>query len=275
MQIRIISRLWFCRRPWRLKVDIRWKFVQFRKSNVRANKLDVQGTNFCFTQFYGSWSKFLSMQVYAWMGSRSRSLGFVIEVFSFLTKRNQQNQRCKRVTGKPVGKHSNQTCGNKFQPCTLISIWPTLITFHQTWHILVPMLCGMSLRKMNEAVIKMIIKGWSPTMRHVSRTHGVALDWLFDKINLCIFEREKVQPCNRWGEPLTSTFQECRIRQWNDHMASTFKTWFQKIENHPQRQALQSDLQQHRQFNPFSKESQDVIKSSWKHWTVRTTRCWT
>ena len=33
-----------------------------------------------------------------------------------------------------------------------------------------------------------------------------------------------------------------------------------KIENHPQRQALQSDLQQHRPFNPFSKESQDVIK---------------
>ena len=30
----------------------------------------------------------------------------------------------------------------------------------------------------NEAVIKMIIKGRSPTMRHVSRTHKVALDWL-------------------------------------------------------------------------------------------------
>ena len=36
----------------------------------------------------------------------------------------------------------------------------------------------------NEAVIKMIIKGRSPTMRHVSRTHGIALDWLFDRINL-------------------------------------------------------------------------------------------
>ena len=35
----------------------------------------------------------------------------------------------------------------------------------------------------------------------------------------------------------------------------------QKIGNHPQRQALQSDHQQHRQFNPFSKESQDVIKA--------------
>ena len=36
----------------------------------------------------------------------------------------------------------------------------------------------------NEAVIKMIIKRRSPTMRHVSRTHRVALDWLFDRINV-------------------------------------------------------------------------------------------
>ena len=36
----------------------------------------------------------------------------------------------------------------------------------------------------NEAVIKMIIKSRSPTMRRVSRTQRVALDWLFDKNNL-------------------------------------------------------------------------------------------
>ena len=36
----------------------------------------------------------------------------------------------------------------------------------------------------NEAVIKMIIKGRCPRLRHVSRTHRVALDWLFDRINL-------------------------------------------------------------------------------------------
>ena len=35
-----------------------------------------------------------------------------------------------------------------------------------------------------EAVIKMIVKGRSPTLKHVSRTHRVALDWLFDRINL-------------------------------------------------------------------------------------------
>ena len=36
----------------------------------------------------------------------------------------------------------------------------------------------------NEAVIKMNMEGRSPTMKHVSRTHRVALDLLFDRINL-------------------------------------------------------------------------------------------
>ena len=36
----------------------------------------------------------------------------------------------------------------------------------------------------NEAVIKKIIKGRSPTMRHVSRTHRLASDWVFDRVNL-------------------------------------------------------------------------------------------
>ena len=34
----------------------------------------------------------------------------------------------------------------------------------------------------------------------------------------------------------------------------------QKIENHPNRHALQRDLQQRQQFNPFSKESKDMIR---------------
>ena len=36
----------------------------------------------------------------------------------------------------------------------------------------------------NEAVFQMIMKGRSPTLRHVSRTHRGALDWLFDRVNL-------------------------------------------------------------------------------------------
>ena len=36
----------------------------------------------------------------------------------------------------------------------------------------------------DKAVIKMTIKGRSPKMRHVSRTHRVAVDWLFERINM-------------------------------------------------------------------------------------------
>ena len=36
----------------------------------------------------------------------------------------------------------------------------------------------------NQAVIKMIINGRSPMMRHVSKTHRVALDRFFDRIKL-------------------------------------------------------------------------------------------
>ena len=42
----------------------------------------------------------------------------------------------------------------------------------------------------NEAVIKMIVKGRSLTMRHVSRTHRVALDWSCDRINLTQWQND-------------------------------------------------------------------------------------
>ena len=34
----------------------------------------------------------------------------------------------------------------------------------------------------NDAVIKMIVKGRSPNLRHVARTHRIDLDWLFERI---------------------------------------------------------------------------------------------
>ena len=39
----------------------------------------------------------------------------------------------------------------------------------------------------------------------------------------------------------------------------------QQIENHPQRKALQSDLQQHRPFNPFQQRIKRCDKSCWEH----------
>ena len=57
-----------------------------------------------------------------------------------------------------------------------------LIMFRRTRSLLYLVRC--SIFEDDEAVIKMIKRGRSPTMGHVSRTHRVALDWLIDRINL-------------------------------------------------------------------------------------------
>ena len=97
MQIRIVSRFWFCGRPWRLKINIRKTLMHFRKSNICTNKLDVQETDISLTQLDRSWTYFSVDWILAldlW--------DLVIEGISFFTKPNQQNQRCKRATGKLV-----------------------------------------------------------------------------------------------------------------------------------------------------------------------------
>ena len=131
MRIRIVSRPWFCRRPWSLKVNIRWNSVHFRKANICANKLDVQETDYSFTQFNGSWSYFSWCRFTHGWNSRSRSLGISDWSVSFLTKSNQQNQRSE-VAGKPVAKHHTPHEKPKIQHNTSIWIWTMLITFRQT-----------------------------------------------------------------------------------------------------------------------------------------------
>ena len=72
----------------------------------------------------------------------------------------------------------------------------------------------------NEAVIKMIIKGRSPTMRHVSRTHRVALDWLFDRINLdSKIQIKYIDTKNQFADILTKG--NFTRDEWN-HLLSLF-----------------------------------------------------
>ena len=62
----------------------------------------------------------------------------------------------------------------------------------------------------NEAVIKLIFKGRSPTMRHVSRTHRVALDWLFYRINLDPMIQVKiVDTHDKFADILTKRSSSC------------------------------------------------------------------
>ena len=92
----------------------------------------------------------------------------VIEVFhSNRTKQKDLRESC----GKTRQHLSSQTCSTPSQSSTQTSFQRTLITFHPIQRILIPLLCCMSLMKVRR-------------MRHVSRTHRVALDWLIDRINL-------------------------------------------------------------------------------------------
>ena len=146
IQIRIVSRLWFCRRPWRLEVNIRWNIVHFRKSNICAKKLDVQETDTSFTQLNGShfsWCRF----THGW-NFRAWSLGHCdCWSISFLTKSNQQNQRSE-VAGELVAKHhtprekpksnkarqsGSEQCWSRFVKRKIISIWCCVYVFDKQW----------------------------------------------------------------------------------------------------------------------------------------------
>ena len=43
----------------------------------------------------------------------------------------------------------------------------------------------------------------------------------------------------------------------------------QRIASHPQKEAIQNDLEQHRPFNPFSAEVKSCDYGCWEHWTMR------
>ena len=142
MQTWIISRLWFCRRPWRLKINIKKNSVHFRKSHVCANKFDMQETDFSFTQFYRNWNHFPRCRFTH--GRYSRSLwDLVVEVFHSVPNRTDGLKGEPRWNPSAVAKpnmhkpHPNQETPTSFQQ--------TLITFNQTQRILAPALCCMSL----------------------------------------------------------------------------------------------------------------------------------
>ena len=80
-------------------------------------------------------------------------------------------------TGRPVVVERNQKSEGKIKVMENVDSVPSNVQSSRQQALLYVF-------EDNEAVIKMIIKGTSPTMRRVSRTHRVALDWLFDRINL-------------------------------------------------------------------------------------------
>ena len=75
MQIGIVSRLRFCRRSWGFKSTSGGALCVFWKSYICSNKLDVQETNFSFTQLNRSRNHFLGCRIEVRRYSRSWFMG--------------------------------------------------------------------------------------------------------------------------------------------------------------------------------------------------------
>ena len=135
----IAWRLWFRRRPWRLRINTRRGLVFFRKSHVCANKLEVQETDFSFTQFYRSWNHLSRCRFTHGRYSSSHSLGFGDWSISFRTEQNRWTQE--RATARPVGSCQAKHAKTPSKSSTPTSFQQTLITFHQIQRILVLVLC--------------------------------------------------------------------------------------------------------------------------------------
>ena len=176
MQTWMVSRLWFCRRSRRLKMNIRRSSVHFRKSHGCANKLDVQEANFIFTQLHRSGDNFSWCRFTHGRYSRSHSLGFGDWSISFRTEQNRRTQ------GWAPGKPSAIAKSNMHNPTPIkhTNVIPTNFDNIPSNTNNSDSSAMLYVFEDKEAVIKMTIKGRSPTMRHVSRTHKVVLDWFFD-----------------------------------------------------------------------------------------------
>ena len=150
--------------------------MHFRKSHICANKLDVQETDLSLTHS-STETEIISLDAGSRMdGIPALALFGIWWLKYFIPYRTRSNnpRKSSRETRCRLPSQTSTTSSNSGTPT---SPQPTLTTFQPTQ-------CMLNVFEGNEAVIKMIIKGRSPTVRHVSRTNRVALDWLFDRMNL-------------------------------------------------------------------------------------------
>ena len=141
------------------------------KSYIWSNKLDVQETN--FNTHSSTESEIISLDT----GLRLDGLP-ALELLDLIVSVLGNVSRVSDRSGKPANDvHKRHKSQKNIDVMKDIDSIPSNVQPARQEALLYVF-------EDNEAVIKMIIKGRSPTMRHVSRTHRVALDWLFDRINL-------------------------------------------------------------------------------------------
>ena len=171
----VFSRLRLCWRPCEdSKTYFRESIMYLRKPNTCHHQLDVQETNISIPQFHRVWNRFVGCWIaHGWFAC-SRPSGHCDWSVSFHNQHCNAKQTCTRrlVRDRRLFRQQKQNqninwnekarvwgiafCGSRSHQCTFISGWVPVVHFED-----------------NEAVIKMMNKGRSQTIRHVSCA------WLF------------------------------------------------------------------------------------------------
>ena len=145
-----------------------------------SRSVDVQETKLQFHTVPLNLRLFPEMQVFAWTVLPLLISGICVLNYYFLLRINPEHGatcyaiNTERHSNEKTMKQSNTSEDLGWKNVDCVNSNAKLFRFHA----LLPIF------EDNEAAIEMIIKGRSPTMRHVSRTQGVALDWVFYRINL-------------------------------------------------------------------------------------------
>ena len=192
MQAGTVSRLRFCGRSSRLKIYFRRNIVRFWKSYICSNKLDVQTS----VSHSSTQSEIISLDA----GLRLDGIpaldlwDLIVLVLGNTTQNHHRTEKPVVCRDENHVRHQSRGVINVLDNVDFV---PSDVRFSHREALLYVF-------EDNEAVIKMIFKGRSPTMRHVSRTHRVALHWLFDRINLDPKIQIKcIDPKNQLADMLT------------------------------------------------------------------------
>ena len=169
MQTGTVSRLRLCWRSWGLEIYIRWSIVHFRKPYVCSNQLDVQEQT--SVSHSSTESEIISLDAGLRMdGIPALDLwDLIVTVLHWNTHQNYQ------VRWDPKKSPTRKIHGKIDDLNNVGFISWNVNSFRKE--------ASLYIFEDNEAVIKMIANGRSPTMRHISRTHRVSFDWLFHRIN--------------------------------------------------------------------------------------------
>ena len=76
------------------------------------------------------------------------------------------------------------------------------------WEVLLGRLVAMNLMEDNESTFQIIKTGKNPTMRHISRTHGVNIQWLHDAYQRQLFGMKIAKTDEQVADIFTKHFRE-------------------------------------------------------------------